>query len=136
VNVRNIAGGIGIAVAIVVLFTAGLLTGHSVNPAIHNHTQTVTKVVMRTINHTVIRYRTRTVTVQSAPAQSPSSDPSSAPAAAQSTVPAGATSYDGGWYIITGPCDYSAAAQGCTGSYSGTVRPPGYSGGEPKAPMP
>ena len=45
------------------------------------------------------------------------------------------TYYDGGWYVITGPCDYGTAAGGCTGPYIGTIRPPGYSGSEPKAPM-
>jgi hypothetical protein len=43
--------------------------------------------------------------------------------------------YRGGWYVLTGPCRYSRAARGCTGPYLGTIRPPGYSGGEPKAPM-
>ena len=50
-------------------------------------------------------------------------------------IPGGVTFYQGGWYKITGPCDFSAAAGGCTGHYIGTIRPPGYSGGEPKAPM-
>jgi hypothetical protein len=34
------------------------------------------------------------------------------------------TWYQGGWYFITGP-----------NSYIGTIRPPGFGGGEPKAPM-
>jgi hypothetical protein len=33
------------------------------------------------------------------------------------------TWYDGGWYIVTGP-----------NTYVGTIRPPGFTGGEPKAP--
>ena len=49
-SVRNIAAVIGIVAGSVALFTAGLLTGHSVDPAIvvHNHTHTITKVRTRT----------------------------------------------------------------------------------------
>lgn len=32
-----------------------------------------------------------------------------------------------GWYVLGGPCRYSAAAGGCTGRWFGTQRPPGYS---------
>jgi hypothetical protein len=35
--------------------------------------------------------------------------------------------YLSGWYVLGGPCRYSAAAGGCTGRWFGTQRPPGYS---------
>jgi hypothetical protein len=35
--------------------------------------------------------------------------------------------YLGGWYVLAGPCHYSPAAGGCTGSWFGPQRPPGYS---------
>jgi hypothetical protein len=43
--------------------------------------------------------------------------------------------YGGGWYVITRPCHHRPAARCCTGRYFGTIRPPGYCGGEPKPPM-
>jgi hypothetical protein len=39
--------------------------------------------------------------------------------------------YQGGWYVIAGPCRYSAAEGGCTGQWIGTQRPPGYGPGVP-----
>jgi hypothetical protein len=35
--------------------------------------------------------------------------------------------YLSGWYVLAGPCRYSAAAGGCTGPWFGPQRPPGYS---------
>lgn len=64
------------------------------------------------------------------PAQPQSSPPSSQPRAQQLCSPLGCapanqvTYYQGGWYFITGP-----------DTYVGTIRPPGFTGGEPKAPM-
>jgi hypothetical protein len=67
----------------------------------------------------------------SKPAQPQSSpSPSSQPQAQQLCSPLGCapanqvTYYQGGWYFITGP-----------DSYVGTIKPPGFTGGEPKAPM-
>jgi hypothetical protein len=34
--------------------------------------------------------------------------------------------YLSGWYVLAGPCHYSAAAGGCTGRWFGPQRPPGY----------